>query len=123
VGSITSLYLSLHTASPGEAAASGQQTNEATYGGYARIAVARDATGWDIADLGSDDWQASNDDILAWPMKTDAGTQNITHVGVGTLTSGVGTLLYFIPVESSPVAIAQYFAPQIAANALKIKEL
>jgi len=38
-----SLYVSLHTADPGEAGT--QSTSEATYTGYARLAIARSAGG------------------------------------------------------------------------------
>lgn len=41
-----SFYISLHTASP---AGGNQQTSEATYTGYARVAVARSAGGWTVA--------------------------------------------------------------------------
>ena len=46
LGSATagSLYVGLHTADPGEAGT--QATSEATYTGYARVAVARSAGGW-----------------------------------------------------------------------------
>ena len=40
---LTLLYISLHTADPGAAGA--QNTSEAAYTGYARVAVARSATG------------------------------------------------------------------------------
>ena len=43
-GPLTNLYVSLHTADPGEAG--NQSTSEATYTGYARVAVARTAGGW-----------------------------------------------------------------------------
>lgn len=39
-------YVSLHTGDPGEAG--DQTTNEATYAGYARVAVARDSGGWTV---------------------------------------------------------------------------
>ena len=45
---LTNLYLSLHTADPGEAGS--QTTSEATYTSYARVAVAR-TSGWKLADL------------------------------------------------------------------------
>ncbi len=48
---LTVLYLSLHTADPGVGGA--QTTNEASYTGYARLAVDRTGTGWDAASLGA----------------------------------------------------------------------
>ena len=41
------VYVGLHTADPGEAGT--QATSEATYTGYARVAVARTAGGWTVA--------------------------------------------------------------------------
>lgn len=45
---LTNLYVSLHTADPGEAG--DQTTNEAAYTSYARVAVARTSGGWTITD-------------------------------------------------------------------------
>ena len=47
---LTNLYVSLHTADPGEAG--DQTTSEISYTGYARVAVAR-STGWDAASGGA----------------------------------------------------------------------
>ena len=44
---LTNLYLSLHTADPGEAGS--QTTSEATYTSYARVAVARTSGGFTIS--------------------------------------------------------------------------
>ena len=41
---LTQLYVSLHTADPGEGGDHGSA--ETSYGGYARVAVARSAAGW-----------------------------------------------------------------------------
>ena len=43
---LTNLYVSLHTADPGEAGS--QTTSEATYTSYARVAVARTSGGWTV---------------------------------------------------------------------------
>lgn len=60
---VTSLFVSLHTADPGEGGS--QTTSECAYGSYARVEVARDATGWDVSGN-----QASNDDLLQFPTCT-----------------------------------------------------
>ncbi len=44
---LTVLEVALHTADPGEAGS--QTTSEATYTGYARVAVNRNAGGWTVA--------------------------------------------------------------------------
>ncbi len=42
-----SFYISLHTGDPGEAGS--QTTSEASYTGYARVAVARTSGGWTVS--------------------------------------------------------------------------
>lgn len=80
------LYVSLHTADPGEGGA--QNTSETTYGSYARVAVARDGTGWTVT--GNSVSPAS---AITFPAAS-SGTATITHAGVGTASSGAGKLLY-----------------------------
>lgn len=85
---ITTLYLSLHTADPTDAAASGQNTNETTYTGYARIGLNRNSGAWNI--VGN---VVSPLAEIVFGACT-AGTASITHVGIGTAASGAGKLLY-----------------------------
>lgn len=80
-----SLYVSLHTADPGEAG--DQTTSEATFTGYARVAVARGAA-WTVA--ANAVVPTANIDFAA----CTAGTNTITHFGVGTSSTGAGKLLY-----------------------------
>jgi hypothetical protein len=82
----TNLYVSLHTADPGEAG--DQSTSEATYTGYARVAVARTSGGWTVTNNSVS--PAANIDF---PAGT-GGTGTATHFGVGTASSGAGKLLY-----------------------------
>lgn len=81
-----SLYISLHTADPGEAG--DQTTSEATYTGYARVAIARSGAGFTIT--ANSVSPAANIDF---PIGT-AGSGTVTHFGVGTAASGAGVLLY-----------------------------
>lgn len=81
-----SLYVSLHTADPGEAG--DQSTNEAAYTGYARVAVARSAGGWVIT--GNSVSPAAD---VTFPAGS-GGSGTATHFGVGTSISGSGKLLY-----------------------------
>lgn len=85
-GPLTNLYLSLHTADPGEAG--DQTTNEITYTSYARVAVARSSSGFDIsANVGSLHSDTS------FPAGT-GGSGTATHFGLGTASSGSGKLLW-----------------------------
>lgn len=83
---LTSLRCSLHTADPGEAG--GQSTSEATYGGYARVGVARTTTGWVVT--GNSVSPGAN---ISFPACT-SGSNTITHGAIGTATSGAGKILY-----------------------------
>ncbi|MFL6863452.1 MAG: hypothetical protein ACJ8DZ_10660 [Allosphingosinicella sp.] len=82
-----SLYVSLHTADPGEAG--DQSTSEISYTGYARVAVTRDGSHWTVA--GNSVSPAADIDF---PKSTGGTGGIITHFGVGTSASGAGTLLY-----------------------------
>src|SRR3954465_15244129 len=81
---LTNLYVSLHTADPGEAGT--QSTSEATYTGYARVAVARTSGGWTVT--GASCAPAAN---INFPAGTGGGG-TATHFGVGTASSGAGNL-------------------------------
>lgn len=84
-----SLYLSLHTADPGEAG--DQTTSECNYTGYARQAVARSSGGFTVT--GNSVSPAVD---TSFPAPTDATnlSQTATHFGIGTASSGAGVLLY-----------------------------
>jgi len=101
-----SLYVSLHTADPGEAG--DQTTNETAYTNYARVAVARSGAGW--TRTGS-----TIENTAAITFATCGATgATITHFGIGTDSSGAGKLLYkgaltaSLPVSSG---IAPSFNP------------
>jgi hypothetical protein len=84
-----SLYLSLHTADPGEAGS--QTTSECNYTGYARQPIARSGAGFVVT--GNSVSPASN---VTFPNPTNATNlpQTATHFGIGTAVSGAGVLLY-----------------------------
>lgn len=83
---LTNLYVSLHTADPGEAGT--QETNEIAYTSYARVAVARSGSGWTVS--GNSVSPAAE---ISFPAGT-GGSGTATHFGVGTASSGAGKLLY-----------------------------
>jgi hypothetical protein len=84
---LTSLYLSLHTADPGEGG--NQTTNEISYTPYARIAVLRSVVGFNIS--GSVVTLAANATFAQ--MASGAGG-TVTHFALGTASSGAGKILY-----------------------------
>lgn len=106
----SNLYVSLHTADPGEAGT--LATNEADYTGYARVAVARDSSGWAIAGN-----QADNDAEITFPECT-GGTNTITHVAVGT----VGGQILYSGALSAPLAVSNLITPRFPAGTLVFQE-
>jgi hypothetical protein len=82
-----SLYVSFHTADPGEAG--DQTTSEAAYTSYARVAVARTAGGWTVTNNSVS--PAANIDA---PASTGGSTTALTHFAIGTAASGAGKILY-----------------------------
>ena len=106
-----SVYVSLHTADPGEAGA--QNTNEIAYTGYARVAVARSAGGWSVASN-----VASNAAAVGFPQCT-GGSGTATHFAIGTNASGAGTLLMSGALTSS-LAISNNITPNFNAGGLTV---
>lgn len=96
-------YLSLHTSDPGEAGT--QSTNEATYTSYARVAVSR-STGFSVS--GNSATLAA---LTSFPACT-GGTNTITYFGIGTDSSGAGTLLFSGALNSS-LSVSSGVTPQL----------
>jgi hypothetical protein len=84
---LTNLYVSLHTADPGESG--NQTTNETAYTGYARVAVARTSGGWTVTTN-----SVSPVANIDFGQCTASAGAAITHVAIGTASSGTGKILY-----------------------------
>src|SRR5262245_37716556 len=89
---LTVLYVSLHTADPGEAGS--QTTSETGYTGYARQSVARTSGGFTV----------TNDTVnpvanLDFPECTASPGGALTHFAIGTASSGAGKILYKGPLS------------------------
>jgi|NOAtaT_7_FD_contig_81_1399194_length_2351_multi_4_in_0_out_0_2 hypothetical protein len=110
---VTNLYVSLHSADPGEAA--DQTTNEVAYTGYARVAVARTTGGWTVTNS-----DVTNAAAITFPQCT-GGTATATHVAVGTDASGAGKVLYKGALAAS-LSISLGIQPLFSAGALDISE-
>jgi len=110
---LTNLYVSLHTADPSEAG--DQTTSEATYTGYARVAVARTSGGWAVSTNTADNVAA-----ITFGACT-AGSNTITHFAVGTASSGAGKILYSGALTAS-LAVSAGITPQFAIGALDCTE-
>lgn len=108
-----SLYVSLHTADPGEAG--DQTTSETSYTNYARVAVARTVGGWTVSSN-----TVTNAALVQFPQCGATGA-TLTHFGVGTAASGAGKLLYSGALTSS-LAVSSGIQPQFAGGDLDIVE-
>lgn len=110
----TNLYVSLHTASPGVGGS--QLTNETAYTNYARVAVIRTTSGWAVPSAGA----TANLALIQFPQCGVTGA-TITHVAIGTLSSGAGSVLYAGALNSS-LAVANLIQPQFAIGDLDVVE-
>lgn len=109
-GGAGSLYVGLLTSDPTETGGG----TEATFGGYARQAVARSGAGWTVAGN-----QASNAAAITFPEAT-SGSETITHFGIyDSLT--VGTMLYHGAVGTSR-AVSTGVTLEFAIGALTVTE-
>ena len=106
-----SLWISLWVGNPLDTGAGGA---EATYTGYARVAVARSAAQWTVTAQ-----QVVNDNVITFGLCT-AGTDNADYGGVHTAVSG-GELCYYAALAAM-LPIAAGITPSVAAGALTIDE-
>lgn len=106
-GPLTNLYVSLHSAAPGEAGT--QDVNEVAYTGYARVAVARANTGWTVT--GSSVSPAA---IIEFPACT-GGTATVTHFAVGTASTGTNKVLYFGTVSPN-ISVSNTVTPRLGTS-------
>jgi hypothetical protein len=100
-----SLYASLHPADPGETGT--QTTSETTYTSYARVAVARSGAGWTVSNN-----QVVPAAAITFPAGT-GGSGTATHWGLGTDSSGAGTLLYSGTVTPN-IVLGNGITPQLS---------
>lgn len=103
------LYIALHTADPG--AGGSQTTSEATYTGYARVAIARSGGGWTITNN-----QAENASLVEFAQCT-GGSNTITHFSVGTAASSTGKVLWRAALQDS-LAVSNLITPRFLAGDL-----
>mgnify|MGYP003465963765 FL=1 len=107
----TDLYISLHTGDPGEAGS--QNTTEASYTSYARVAVARTSGGWTVSAN-----NASNTAAVIFPTAT-GGSNTLTHFGIGLSSSGAGTLLFKGALGAS-LAVSNGITPRYEIGELDV---
>ncbi len=104
-----SFYIGLHTSDPGEAGT--QATNEATYSGYARVAVARTGSGFSRS--GS---TISNVAAVQFG-ECVSGSETLTHFSIGLESSG-STMILLSGALSASRAISAGITPLFNAGTL-----
>ncbi len=107
-GSAGNWWMGLYTSSPG--AGGDQTTNEISYTGYARVAVARTAGGWTVSGN-----PATLTSTISWPQMTGGAGGTATFVGFGKSQTGAGELVLFGAV-SPTIAVANGVTPQLTAG-------
>jgi hypothetical protein len=104
----TDLWLALYTASPGEAGTA--TTNEATYGGYARVVLTR------ASDFTVSGNTVSNTNLEQFAACT-SGSNVITHAAIVDSASGSGNIIVYAALNSS-ITVSTGVQPQFAPSAL-----
>lgn len=107
-----SLYVSAHLSDLLTDADTSQASQETTYTGYGRVAVARSTAGWTVTGDTVD-----NDNLLQHGSMSAGGPVTITDVGLGFATSGAGYLDAWGQV-SSDLVVNNGVNPQYVAGAL-----
>lgn len=106
---LTDLYIALHTADPG---ASGTgSTNEVSYTGYARVAVARTSGGFTVSGN-----TVSNTAAVTFGACT-AGSSTATHFSITVASSGASQILARGALTAS-LAISAGITPSFAIGDL-----
>lgn len=107
------LYIAAHTSDPGEAG--NQQTSECAYAGYGRVLVSRDVAGFDASAN-----PAVNVADIVFPLCT-GGSETITHLSIGTASSGAGQILYSGAIAST-LAVSNNIQPRVLAGQFQVTE-
>jgi hypothetical protein len=102
----TTLTVALHTADPGEAG--DQTTNEISYTGYARVAVARSSGGWTVT--ANSVSPAANIDFGT--MTAGAGG-TVTHFSVGT---GVSNKILYSGTVTPNIVVTNGVLPRLTTS-------
>lgn len=108
---LTAVWVSLHTADPGEA--NEQGTSEANYGAYTRIAVTRSTVGWSVSTAGGN---ASPVSAITFPQANTTSTMTITHMGIGATSASTASLLFYSGAVSPTIAIGQNVTPRLTTG-------
>lgn len=105
-------YVALHTGPL--AAGDSQSVNEATYSGYARVAVP-------VGDWTGAGATLTNSEDVTFPARSGFGVETITHFSLGVAESGAGQVLYYEALDDS-VIVTNLIRPYFPAGTLAFTE-
>lgn len=108
---VTTFYVSLHTADPGETGS--QTSSETAYTGYARQSVDRDSGAITISGN-----EATNAAQISFPQCT-GNLQTLTHFGIGTAETGTGALLFSGELDEQ-INLLNLMTPVLEAGNLSV---
>lgn len=103
---LNTLWVSLHTADPGETGQAG--TNEVALTAYTRVATTRStgATGWSITNN-----SASPVGAITFPMLTSTSTGTATHFAVVATSLTTGGKIFYSGTISPNISLGQNVTP------------
>jgi hypothetical protein len=115
-GGATTLYVSLHSGAVGSGG--DQTTNEITYTGYARVAIARNNITGEFATASGG--ATDNDNLITFGNATAGSFPiSVTHAAIGENASGAGTAILTTPLNSTLV-INTNIQPNVPAGAFDV---
>lgn len=106
---LTDLYISLHTADPGEGGS--QTTSEISYTGYARIPVERSTDGWTVSGA-----VVSPAAPITFGAMTAGAGGTVSYFAIGTASSGAGKILVVSDVLATPIPVSVPIQPIIGTG-------
>lgn len=112
---VSNLFVSLHTADPGEAGT--QLTNETSYTGYTRVTISRSVSAWTT----SATTLCGNLGAITFPQCTAGAAVTVTHVGLGTSFSGTGQVLYTGALTAG-LSVGTNITPTFDTSSLTVSE-
>ena len=114
----TQFKFALNVADPGEA---GQiTTSPATYAGYGQATYNRGPAAWTFTGTGTANPKVANTQSIAWPEKTDAGSQAINAVSFAMIYSGTD---YSVARDAlaAPVDVDQFERPNLPSASFTVE--
>jgi hypothetical protein len=106
---LTSLWVSLHTADPGETGTQG--TSETSYTGYTRTSVARTTGGWVVTNN-----SVSPVSAISFPTATSTSTGTLTHFAVGVSSASTGGKVLYKGTVTPNINFGQNVVPRLTTG-------